>query len=817
MYVPSPRDGDAVRLRARTRFPRVARGSETRDCDFSSSTPGVRPPPIVLRPIVLRPTSPAPTSFFVDGVRVSAVAPGEREWAAAAAPPGWTEKPRGAFARRVASHVFGRRRDAREGDVPGRAIVRGGRSPRLRHRHPRNNRASGGRRARVRIRVRVVEGGDDGVVRRDRERIRGGYSTEAGDDGASSARRLRRRVASIPRARRHGPKDSVGYRGAQDAFSHPREERAIARDDSGHPREERRSPASPHRPWSASFELALGRVSFLAQSSDARVGGFGVAGDETAALVTLAALRVSARTGPARDGFTALGVETSFESAHALDVSGTSAGEAERMAAGVTLSERFADAGVPLAWIGSSATGSRTSVALRALVDPSSVASSIPSSARVDVALGGGGVAANVPAWDRVVALRAALADEDDESRDVGENGGQFAATPEKQRARKTVTFADEVPVSAEVSARRGDGEHVSERMVKISASTGEWTMTLPWNPSNAARARFESYSTPPRPRPRTSTPRPSRRRGGPSRLASDASSSRLRRRRGTRATARRRVRWWRFERCASASSGGGVVQRRLRGRQRRRGVGGILASIASLGEASRLFDDASRPAAATTPVDGRPPPPRRRSSSLPSPRAWTRGHDRRTRVCEIASPRRANPPSFENLGAPIVEAAALGLSASLATDPARVALNVESRLSLDFLNHDKGAWEPLVEPGGFASGWTLLSRPTPRPRARPPRSPAWTRSSSSPPRRAPPRLPRRRRRCAAALPRTPRRTRREATTRTGYETPRAFLSSIGSPRMNRRRRTTNRARRPNRRRRTSSHPEDARCYTSPR
>ena len=209
------------------------------------------------------------------------------------------------------------------------------------------------------------------------------------------------------------------------------------------PEKSARSPASPHRPWSASFELALGRVSFLAQSSDARVGGFGVAGDETAALVTLAALRVSARTGPARDGFTALGVETSFESAHALDVSGTSAGEAERMAAGVTLSERFADAGVPLAWIGSSATGSRTSVALRALVDPSSVASSIPSSARVDVALGGGGVAANVPAWDRVVALRAALADDDDESRDVGENGGQ---SPRRRRnnARKTVTFADD-------------------------------------------------------------------------------------------------------------------------------------------------------------------------------------------------------------------------------------------------------------------------------------------------------------------------------------------------------------------------------------
>ena len=211
-----------VRLRARTRFPRVARGSEARDATFPRRRRVGVLRPSSSGPSSSAPTSPAPTSFFVDGVRVCAVAPDEREWAAALLPPTPMDRKNPAAPSRAESLptflVVGA---TRAGDVPGRAIVRGGRSPRLRHRHPRNNRASGGRRARVRIRVRVVEGGDDGVVRRDRERIRGGHSTEAGDDGASSARRRRRRVASIPRARRHGPKDSVGYRGAQGRLQSP--------------------------------------------------------------------------------------------------------------------------------------------------------------------------------------------------------------------------------------------------------------------------------------------------------------------------------------------------------------------------------------------------------------------------------------------------------------------------------------------------------------------------------------------------------------------------------------------------------------------
>ena len=270
------------------------------------------------------------------------------------------------------------------------------------------------------------------------------------------------------------------------------------------------------------------------------------------------------------------------------------------------------------------------------------------------------------------------------------------------------------------------------------------------------------------------------------------------------------------------------MVQRRLRGRQRaRRGVGGILASIASPRRGVASFRRRLETRRRDDVVDGR----LRRLGVGRRPfrhRELDGGHDRRTRVARLRrrverihrvfrEPRRRRRASFENLGAPIVEAAALGLSASLATDPARVALNVESRLLLDFLNHDKGAWEPLVEPWRIRVGVdvTLTSD------AAPSRASATFAGVDAlelvATEAAPPRLPRRRRRCAAAPPRTPRRTRREATTRTGYETPRAFLSSIGSPRMNRRRRTTNRARRPNRRRRTSSHPEDARCYTSPR
>ena len=449
--------------------------------------------------------------------------------------------------------------------------------------------------------------------------------------------------------------------------------------------------------------MALGRLSFLAQSSDARVGGFGVAGDETAALVTLAALRVTARTGPARDGSNALGVEASFESAHALDVSGTLAGEAERMAAGVTLSDRFVDAGVPLAWIGSSATGSRTSVALRAIVDPSSVASSIPSSARVDVALGGGGVAANVPAWDRVLALRAALADDDDESRDVGVNGGRFAATPEKERAKKTVTFADEQPAAAEVSANlhRGDGEKISERTVKVSASTGEWTMTLPWNPpdagARAVRVLFDATASASADVDAATL--------APTRWTVEARVGRVKleveetardARHGSSTSPVAEIRALRVD----ASSGGGEWSSGVSVDVSARDAALAVSSrrLRLLGEASRLFDDASRPAAATT--SSTDASAASASVVVPSVTASLTVDTIGVLVLRDAvAASSESAASFENVGAPIVEAAALGLSASLATDPARVALNVESRVLLDFLNHDKGAWEPVVEP----------------------------------------------------------------------------------------------------------------------
>ena len=417
----------------------------------------------------------------------------------------------------------------------------------------------------------------------------------------------------------------------------------------------------------------------------------------------LAALRVTARTGPARDGSNALGVEASFESAHALDVSGTwrgggthgGGGDAERQ-----IRRRGRAPGVDRV-VGDGIENVRRAPRDRRSLVGRVVDSVVP---RVDVALGGGGVAANVPAWDRVIALRAALAEDDDDSRDVGENGGQFAATPEKQRARKTVTFADEVPVSAEVSARRGDGEHVSERMVKISASTGEWTMTLPWNPSNAGaravRVLFDATASASADVDAATL--------APTRWNVEARVGRVKleveetardARHGSSTSPVAEIRALRVD----ASSGGGEWSSGVSVDVSARDAALAVSSrrLRLLGEASRLFDDDARPTAATTrSTDASADDAASASVVVPSVTASLTVDTIGVLVLRDAvAASSESAASFENVGAPIVEAAALGLSASLATDPARVALNVESRVLLDFLNHDKGAWEPVVEP----------------------------------------------------------------------------------------------------------------------
>ena len=171
-----------------SRFPRVARGGEARDAtslvDAASDTSSGAPPPRHLLRGTPRASPPLP-HFSWTAFAYAPSPPTNASGRRRCSPHGDGEEKPAAPSRVESLPVFGRGRDAREGDRPRRAIVRGGRSPRLRHSHPRNHRASGGRRARVRIRVRVDEGGDDGVVRRGRE-PRGGRD-RGGRDGASSA------------------------------------------------------------------------------------------------------------------------------------------------------------------------------------------------------------------------------------------------------------------------------------------------------------------------------------------------------------------------------------------------------------------------------------------------------------------------------------------------------------------------------------------------------------------------------------------------------------------------------------------------------
>ena len=70
-----------------------------------------------------------------------------------------------------------------------------------------------------------------------------------------------------------------------------------------------------------------------------------------------------------------------------------------------------------------------------------------------------------------------------------------------------------------------------------------------------------------------------------------------------------------------------------------------------------------------------------------------------------------------ETIGVPLVEAAVLGLSASLTADAdarlgLRVSVNVEAQALVDFLNHRKGAWEPIVEPWRVRVGVDALIAP---------------------------------------------------------------------------------------------------------
>ena len=218
-----------------------------------------------------------------------------------------------------------------------------------------------------------------------------------------------------------------------------------------------------------SVNVAVDRVSALIQSSDEREGEFGGDGEEISALITSSVVGLKVKSASS-GASTALKIVASFDRAHVLDVSATAAGEAERMAAGVKLGAEQ-DVGVSLAWIGvvSGDESHRSTLTARALFDDATEA---PTSAGLDVALGGGGFAVNIPAWDRVVALGSALAEFDD---------------ADAAKGQETSHASPLAPVAEDDSKPKKPSPPL---IVKSAFSTGEWTVTLPWKPSETdARA----------------------------------------------------------------------------------------------------------------------------------------------------------------------------------------------------------------------------------------------------------------------------------------------------------------------------------------
>ena len=237
--------------------------------------------------------------------------------------------------------------------------------------------------------------------------------------------------------------------------------------------------------FSGALDVNIGRASLLLQSSETRVGEYGNAGDEVAALATATAVRFTARLGNLETKTTTTkqiaSVEMSIESVHALDVSGTAAGEAERMSKGDALAnDRASEAGVPLAWIGSTGpTPTRSVVAIRA--EGNVFFDLVPESIAVEINLEGGGFVADVPALDRVTTLVTVLA----EAAVTPDASSPDKSTPTPDR-KKSVTFLDQPETRVTKTAN-----------ARVSFVSGDWTVTLPWSPPDlGARALLMSLDT---------------------------------------------------------------------------------------------------------------------------------------------------------------------------------------------------------------------------------------------------------------------------------------------------------------------------------
>jgi hypothetical protein len=464
-----------------------------------------------------------------------------------------------------------------------------------------------------------------------------------------------------------------------------------------------------------SVDVRVGRASVLLHSSETRSGGYGARGDEVAALVTASALRFAADVGDA-DGVAKTkrraSVEMSFESIHALDVSGTLAGEAERMATGDALGDRAAEAGVPLAWIGSTGGKEKRSV-VSARAEGNVFFGFVPENADVDVTLSGGGFVADVPAWDRVATLAGVLAKTAAGSTVV--LALEKSAVEKPPERKKSVTFADQRKERATESSG-----------ASFAFASGDWTMTIPWNPPDAgARALLLSLSA------RASASAVIDVHLEPDRSASpsfDPKSWRADARAGSVTLALRETAKDVSGSDAYALSSSPVFEMRgfgcevhSDGSEWHEGVafdvvaGDITLLVSQrrltrMQEAARVLQEFGAESSAAWAKNGA------RSPAAAKPSAAAKRATAETPFFASAPAVSASltlgvmgllvldderTGTATNIGPSLLEGAVLGVSASATFDPKerRASMVAEARTLLDALAREKGAWEPVVEP----------------------------------------------------------------------------------------------------------------------
>ena len=455
-----------------------------------------------------------------------------------------------------------------------------------------------------------------------------------------------------------------------------------------------------------SVDVRVGRASVLLHSSETRSGGYGARGDEVAALVTASALRFAADVGDADDVAKTkrhASVEMSFESIHALDVSGTLAGEAERMATGDALGDRAAEAGVPLAWIGSTGGAKRSVVSARA--EGNVFFGFVPENADVDVTLSGGGFVADVPAWDRVATLAGVLANTAAGSTVVL---APVAAVEKPPERKKSVTFADQ----REERATESSG-------ASFAFASGDWTMTIPWNPPDAgARALLLSLSA----RASASAVIDVHLEPGSASPSFDPKSWRADARAGSVTLALRETAKDVSGSDAYALSSSPVFEMHgfgcevhSDGSEWHEGVafdvtaGDITLLVSQrrltrMQEAARVLEEFGAESSAASAKKGARSPAAAKRATAETPffaSAPAVSASLTLGVMGLLVLDDERTGTATNIGPSLLEGAVLGVSASATFDPKerRASLVAEAVTLLDALAREKGAWEPVVEP----------------------------------------------------------------------------------------------------------------------